>query len=140
MRLQKIFTDELITEQHHREQCDVNQIMARFKRSGAIDHVSKHGPTYQDNTSLDYHTGMNIVAQANTMFAELPASVRKRFHNDPAQFLDFVQNPKNKTEMAELGLLTPEAKALQLAEKPVEKTKKPAETEKKASPNDEPAS
>ena len=39
----------------------------------------------------------------------LPSSLRSRFGNDPAAYLDFVSNEENKPEMAKLGLLTPEA-------------------------------
>ena len=38
------------------------------------------------------------------MFEELPATIRKKFENDPAKFLDFVNDERNADEMVELGL------------------------------------
>ena len=47
---------------------------------------------------------METVAKGKTMFEELPSSIRTKFENDPAKFLDFVQDKENLTEMQELGL------------------------------------
>ena len=47
---------------------------------------------------------MQIVATANSMFQDLPSSIRNQFQNDPGQFLDFVQDPENLEEMREMGL------------------------------------
>ena len=35
----------------------------------------------------------------------LDANVRKRFHNDPAELIDFVSDEKNRDEAVRLGLL-----------------------------------
>lgn len=53
----------------------------------------------------DFQEAMFIVAQGKSMFEELPGEIRKRFSNDPAQFLGFVQNPDNMDEMARMGIL-----------------------------------
>ncbi|QXP08056.1 MAG: internal scaffolding protein [Arizlama microvirus] len=47
---------------------------------------------------------MNIVALANEQFANLSAHVRKRFQNDPQEFLQFTSDPENLPEMVKLGL------------------------------------
>ena len=39
-------------------------------------------------------------------FDGLDAFVRARFQNDPAQFLEFVSDPKNAQEMTSLGIVT----------------------------------
>ena len=93
-----------LTKQSFKDECNINKIMARFQRTGAIDHYAKHGPQYSDITSGNLHSAMNIISDAESMFEELPSSVRKKFQNDPAQFLDFVQDPNNLEEMRELGL------------------------------------
>ena len=66
-----------------------------------------NSPEYGEITQDCLYDAMNIVAQANTMFEELPATVRDKFKNDPGLFLDFVQDPKNGPEMVELGLTDP---------------------------------
>jgi phage internal scaffolding protein len=39
------------------------------------------------------------------MFNDLPSSIRSRFGNDPAAFLDFVNDEGNADEMIKLGLI-----------------------------------
>lgn len=93
-----------MAKQSFADECNINKIMAKFQRTGAIDHVHKYGPSYGDVTSATLHEAMNIIADAESMFEELPASLRKKFGNDPEQFLDYVQDPNNLEEMRELGL------------------------------------
>jgi len=96
------------TKQSHKSECDINVIMARYMQTGVIDFVTKHQPHYGDVTALDYTTAMNQIAQAQSMFHELPSSVRNRFENNPAAFLDFVQDPRNAAEAHEMGLMRPD--------------------------------
>lgn len=98
-----------LVEQSHKETVDINRIMAKYQRTGAIDHVKKHGPEYGSMTSLDLKTAMDTLIKAETMFMELPSKVRKRFDNDAAKFLDFVQDDANREEAGALGLLTVDA-------------------------------
>ena len=93
------------TKQSFKDECDINQILAKYQTQGIVDHINKHEPQYGETTSLTYQDSMQIVAKANSMFEELPATVRKRFNNQPEQFLDFVQNPENKSELQKMGLL-----------------------------------
>ncbi|AXL14761.1 internal scaffolding protein [Microviridae sp.] len=95
---------ESITKQSFKDECDINKIMAKFQKTGAMTHFAKHAPQYGDATPCEYQDALNVVANANTMFEELPATIRDKFENDPKQFLDFVQDEKNADEMVELGL------------------------------------
>jgi len=98
------FTQPSLTQQHSKDEVDINLIMARYIKTGVLDHVAKYEPQYSENTATDYHESMNIVIRANDMFADLPSSVRKQFDNNPAEFLNFVQNPDNISKLAEMGL------------------------------------
>lgn len=95
------------TKQSDADQCEINNIMAKYARTGAINHFNTHQGSYGDATGHDFQTSMNIVIDAQNMFDELPSNIRNRFENEPAQFLDFVNDEANKSEMAELGLLNP---------------------------------
>lgn len=103
----KTFDEPGMTKQSFKDECDINKIMARFQKTGAIDHYAAYAPQYDVVTSTNLHEAMNIVADAETMFEELPSSLRKKFHNDPSEFLDFVQDENNLEEMRELGLANP---------------------------------
>lgn len=93
-----------MTRQEMAAECDINRIMARYLRSGNVDHFKKWGGQYMDVPPLDYQEAMNIQLTAQAMFDDLPAHVRKKFDNKPAEFLEFVQNPKNADELITLGL------------------------------------
>jgi len=91
-------------KQSFKNECDINQILAKYQKTGAITHFNKHVPNYGFATSDDFADSMRIITQANEMFAELPSSIRTKFDNKPEDFLRFVQNPENASEMADLGL------------------------------------
>jgi len=74
-----------------------------------LDFVQKNEPRYGDVTSIDYQAAQLQVAAAKSMFQELPAKLRARFENEPARFLAFVEDKRNRDEARELGLLKPEA-------------------------------
>ena len=97
------------TKQSFADQCEINNIINKFQATGAITHANKHQLHYGETDGTTFHEAMNIVCEAQEAFSELPSSLRSRFGNDPAAYLDFVSNEENKPEMAKLGLLTPEA-------------------------------
>lgn len=99
------------TKQSFKAECDINNIMARFQKTGVLAFANQHEARYGDVTGVDFAEAMRIVADARSMFADMPARLRDRFQNDPARFLEFVQNPANKEEARALGLLKPEAPA-----------------------------
>lgn len=91
-------------KQSFKDECDINKIMAKFQRTGIINHYANHAPEYGDATPIEYLDALQTVAKANEMFADLPSSVRKRFSNSPEEFLEFVQNPENLEECRKMGL------------------------------------
>lgn len=93
------------TKQEHKDECDVNLILNRYMVTGEIPNLRDADPRYLDCTGVDYQEAMNFVAGANTLFQELPSSLRNRFDNDAAAFLDFCSDERNREEMASLGLL-----------------------------------
>jgi len=92
------------TKQEFAQDCDINIILARFQRTGAMNHFAAYAPNYGDFSALDYQTAQNTLIRAQKMFDALPSSIR-HLCSTPAGFLDFVQDPKNAEKMAELGLI-----------------------------------
>jgi len=129
---------ESLTKQSFTSECDINNIMAKYQKTGALDHVNKNEASYGFATSEDFQSALEIIRTGQTMFDELPSSIRTKFDNDPAKFLDFVQDNKNQAEMVELGL----AHKLQQDEKPTtakkgEAQKTKPESEKKTSESED---
>lgn len=106
-RYPKYFDLPSMTKQSFREECDINNILKRYQKTGVIEHVKHYNGQYGDFTGInDYHSACNRVLAAEEAFSTLPSSLRSRFRNDPGEFLSFVNDPKNLDEMVSLGLAT----------------------------------
>lgn len=120
-----------LTKQSEAAACDINNIMSQYERTGLIPHVAQYQGQYADlGDSLSYHDSMNAVIAAQNAFDSLPANIRARFGNDPAAFLDFVNDDSNREEMGRMGLL--DLPAGGVAETPEIAAEPPAEPSKKA--------
>jgi len=94
-----------LAQQHHKDECDINNILRQFNITGLLPE-SPLSPRYGDFTGIgDYHTAMNRVIAAQDEFEALPAQIRARFDNDPAQLIEFLENSDNRPEAEELGLV-----------------------------------
>lgn len=100
------FTQPTRAQQHQKDEVDINQIMARYVKTGVIDHVAQYKGQYTENRETDYHSAMNLITRADQMFLDLPSQVREKFSNDPGKFLEFVENPDNHSKLTEMGLTT----------------------------------
>lgn len=112
--------DEGLTEQQHKAASDIHTIMAKYENGQIIDNFNKKPGFYADLPSgLDFQTAQNLIAQAKSTFEEIPSKIRAEFGNDPAQFLDFIQDPKNRSKIESYGFTTehlpPEPEALKTA-------------------------
>lgn len=102
------FTDSpTMTEQHHKDSLDPNKIIDNVIRTGSFEHLNlERFASYADATTagsfldaqLAYRRGMEA-------FEALPAHIRTRFNNDPAQLLTFLENPENRAEAEKLGIV-----------------------------------
>ena len=99
-----------MTVQSDARDCDINAIMARYKQTGILPlntFRNKKG-IYADVSEYgDYKDCRMRVEAAEQMFMSMPAKVRDRFRNSPAEFLAFCADPKNAQELIDLGLATP---------------------------------
>lgn len=98
--LRKHFNKKTRTQQSHAAETNINTIMAKYQKTGLLDHVNEHGPTYGDQPAAeDFHAAMNLVAGTNSLFEELPSSTRELFENDPAQFLAYVSDEDRRNDL-----------------------------------------
>ncbi len=95
-----------LTKQSFRDECDANSIMARWHKTGQVDHINSNPPRYGDfDTADSYLEALLKVQAAEAEFQNLSAEVRDRMNNDPAVFMGFMQDPENLDEAVELGLV-----------------------------------
>lgn len=116
------------TDQSFKDDCNVNFIVSRFMKTGQISHLAKRQGHYSDMSYApsDLLEAYKVVKDAEEAFASLPAAVRKRFENNPSEILQFLEDPKNRDEAIELGLI-PETKLDPLVPKESSDSKKPKE-------------
>lgn len=102
-------TGEAVTRQEFRDECDVNVLMAKYQKSGVLPQ-GRGTPQYGDFASLpEFMDAQNMISVAKEAFASLPAAVRLRFGNDPAQFVAFAEDADNLPQMRKWGLAPPAA-------------------------------
>lgn len=122
-RVTLTFTEPSMTKQAPANEVDINQIMDRYLKTGELP--SPRPAQYGDATEIpDFETAMQIVIAGQNAFEALPAKLRERFGNDPAQFLAFIDDPANYDEAVKLGLV--QAKETPVS---VEKPEEPAATQ-----------
>jgi len=112
------------TKSEHRDDCDINKIVQRYKRQGQFSDgdLTKKKPFFGDVCMIpDFQSLVNIVATVQETFKGLPAETKSRFRQDPSLVIDFLSDEKNHDEARELGLLPPltreEIEARELAKK-----------------------
>lgn len=105
--------------------------MAKYQKTGVLTHVNQYAGQYGDFSGVpDYKTGLERIQAADEMFMSLPAKIRDRFSNDPANFIAFATDEKNLEEMREMGLAPKKAKAVE--DQPKDQTKAVADPPKEA--------
>ncbi len=142
--------DDGMTKQCHKDECDIEKIMARFDVSGTISHLSKYEPVYADFSDFDFQTQTQMLTRGREIFDALPAELRQEFGQSPEKFFKYVNDPANADDLrnklpalAKPGRQLPQTspptadveKAAKAAEQPVADPKpkaddppKPAET------------
>lgn len=115
------FPENGLTQQHFRDEVDVNTIVRRFGVSGVVP-VARELAEYGDFSEVgSFHDAMNAVTSGREAFARLPANLREQFDNDPAVFWEALQDPANDEEFVKLGVLKALEKAPEKQSAPEEK-------------------
>lgn len=92
------------TKQAHKNESDINLIMAKYVRTGVIEHARKFADNYGFATAVDFHEAMNLISEANQMFDALPSKIRAQFDNEPKRFLAFCEDDENAAKLLEMGV------------------------------------
>lgn len=103
--------DQSLAQQHQAEETDINHIVNRYMKTGELPQRNMP-PMQGDFTEApDMQTAMNLVVEARVAFMQQPAEIRSRFENDPAKFVDFCSDEKNRDQLRQWGMWSPEANA-----------------------------
>lgn len=107
-RIMHVFERETKTEKSHQKACNINTIMAKAIK-GQMPLVPEGGLRYGDFSNVHtFQSAMDAIVQSQMMFDALPSNIRKRFHNDPSEFVQFMEDEDCHEEAIRLGLKKPE--------------------------------
>lgn len=108
---------ESLTQQHFRDTCDINKLIARHAQTGFYYdpfkdmQLNARQAMYGDFSDvMDYRSSLDAVNRVQEAFMELSAEIRRRFEHDPGKFLEFIMDPANAEEARKMGLYVPEVK------------------------------
>jgi len=95
-------------QQQFKDDCNVNNIIAKFKATGSVTHVrNTQEGVYTDLVNLpNLMEAQQVVIAASKAFEAVPSAIRQRFNHDPQLFIDFLSDEKNNEEAVKLGLKT----------------------------------
>ena len=100
-----INTEKSMCDGSFEKDCDINEIVRKFTKTGELTHLAKAQGAYMDVSELpDIHEALNTVRIAEDAFNMMDSRLRERFGNDPRAFYDFVNDPQNDEEAVKLGL------------------------------------
>ena len=98
------------THQEFKDECDVNNIVSNYAKTGfLVDPTTpvSRVPQFGDFTAIpSFQEAQNALIEAQDAFDALPSNVRKRFSNNPAELMSFLEDPANAEEAEKLGLVT----------------------------------
>lgn len=98
--------DRSLTIQSAAAECDINNILSQYRRTGIVTHVTQARPSYEDlPDAIDYQASMNTLMEAQSAFAGLPAKVRDHYGNDPLRLLQALADPREHSQLREFGIL-----------------------------------
>lgn len=98
-RVSFTFEKSSLTEQDHKDECDIGKIIESYVRTGQLPPQSQ--PSYLDCTQVqDFESAQMLIADVNSQFNSLPAVDRERFIN-VKNYLNFIANPENLRECYE---------------------------------------
>ena len=123
-------TSDALTEQHHKDQCDIGRILSSYDKTGVLSHVNASEAQYGDISGDQYQDMLFKVSAVNSAFEGLPSEIRNEFDNDASKYLEFMSNEENMERAVELGLVeAPQIVGDKTAEAVVETAETAVETE-----------
>lgn len=87
------------------EQTDLNKMSQKYLAQARLGNPMGRKPMFIDVPAQDLQTMMNTVIKAQESFRRVPAKIRNKFANNPVTLIAFLQDPENRREGVEMGLI-----------------------------------
>lgn len=97
-----------MTQQHFKDECDVNYIVRNFLRTGVLPVTRGQGQYFDVSAATDYKDACNRIITVNDWFSNLPSATRAEFNNDPGILLEVLDraSPDDITRLKKFGFLS----------------------------------
>ncbi|AKO71499.1 minor CP 1 [Chimpanzee faeces associated microphage 3] len=97
-----------LTIQSEKAQCDINAIIARYKKTGVVDHIKRDQPLYADceQAITDLEKARILVEDTEEAFWMLPSSVRDLI-GEPSNLPTWAS--VNRSEAEKYGFIKPQS-------------------------------
>lgn len=93
------------TQQHFKDEVDINRIMAKYRKTGVIQHVTRARQVYGEfDTTSNMAEQFQTVAKAQQQFDMLPAEIRNKFKNSIPGFFAYIADPANREDCIAMGI------------------------------------
>ncbi|QXP08399.1 MAG: internal scaffolding protein [Arizlama microvirus] len=100
-----IFTEPSKTQQQYKNEVNINTIMEKARKGRPVM-VQSRQAFYEDFTGVqDFKAAQDRIIAVSNEFDQLPAKIRLKFNNNPAEFYEFMHDEKNINEAEALGLI-----------------------------------
>lgn len=117
------------TQQHFKDEVNINNIIKRYNKTGVISHVQRAQARYGDFTQMaDYCENLDMVAKAQQGFEQLPAEVRNHpgIKNSLGNFMEFMKKAENKEQLQKWGFVKADEPKIEPPAQPAEPATPPA--------------
>ena len=96
-----------MTYQADKDDCDINNILDKYARFGTLPTVNNNPPVYADvsTTPSSFLEAQEIIRNAQDSFNGLSSDIRREFHDNPFEMIEFLNNPENHNKAIELGII-----------------------------------
>jgi len=87
------------TKQSFKDETDINKILIRAQKAGTMSHLQKYEGTYGDFADFDFFEANLQLTKGREVFDALPSELRTEFHQSPAEFFEYVNDPANHEDL-----------------------------------------
>lgn len=100
-------TEASMTDQSGAIDSDINTIVSRYRLTGIPPETRNTVQQFLDCTIIpNFQSARDQIANANSLFQQLPSAIRAQMDNDPAKAEQYLTDPKNLPILEKHGLVT----------------------------------
>jgi hypothetical protein len=103
-RLQTKIIGDSMTQTQFQEETDINNIMEHYVPNGEPVILNQSKPNYGLADSTSFKEAMDLVAESQSRFNELPAKIRELYGNSPTQFMQACEKENQSKTLQAFGV------------------------------------